>query len=146
MTAQHRVVVNGIITCQGEILLGKKKEVEGHPISGEWHFPGGHLDEDEEPEEGVVREIKEETGLDVEVHQIVDATANTWRDTIDKPVQIMYHVEAENKDAEAMDDLEEVKWVNPEKLKDSLDPESCKKVKNREEVEKFLKRIEKAPY
>jgi len=146
MTAQHRVVVNGIITNKGKILLGKKEEIEGHPISGEWHFPGGHVDKDEEPEEAVKREIKEETGLEVEIHQIVDATANTWRDTVDTPIQIIYHCEAEEQDAEAEDDLEQVKWVDPEEVEEELGEESSKKIEKREEVQKLIERIKKAPY
>ncbi|MFB6158734.1 MAG: NUDIX hydrolase [Candidatus Nanohalobium sp.] len=143
---KFRVVVNAITTYRGKILLGKKEEKEGHPISGEWHFPGGHIDEDEEPEEAVKREIKEETGLEVEVHQIVDATANTWRDTEDAPVQIIYHCEAQNNDAEAADDLEKVEWVETSDIDRKLGKESSKKLENREEVKKLIERIEKAPF
>lgn len=32
-----------------------------------WLPPGGHIDDNETPDEAVVREIKEETGLDVEL-------------------------------------------------------------------------------
>ncbi len=30
-----------------------------------WLYPGGHIDENETPDEAVIREVKEETGLDV---------------------------------------------------------------------------------
>jgi 8-oxo-dGTP pyrophosphatase MutT (NUDIX family) len=33
--------------------------------AGKWEFPGGHLEEDEEPLEGAVREFREETGVKV---------------------------------------------------------------------------------
>jgi 8-oxo-dGTP diphosphatase len=139
------VVVNGVITYRGKILLGKKKEVEGHPVSEEWHFPGGHIDEGEEPDEALKREIEEETGLEVEVHQLVDATTGTFNDE-DVPLQILYHCEAESKDAEAKDDLEEVKWVRPEDLEDAIGELGEEKLENREELRKLVKRIEKAPY
>ncbi|MFB6099975.1 MAG: NUDIX hydrolase [Candidatus Nanohalobium sp.] len=146
MAEEFRVVVNAITTYRGKILLGKKEEKEGHPISGEWHFPGGHIDKGEEPEEAVKREIKEETGLDVEIHQIVDATTNTWRSSDAAPVQILYHCEANTKDAEAGDDLVEIDWIEPSKVEERLGEESSKKVENREEVRKLIERIEKAPF
>jgi ADP-ribose pyrophosphatase YjhB (NUDIX family) len=34
------------------------------PIAGRWLPPGGHVDPGETPEEGAVREVKEETGQD----------------------------------------------------------------------------------
>ena len=35
---------------------------------GQWAFPGGKLEKDETPEEAAIREVKEETRLDVENH------------------------------------------------------------------------------
>jgi 8-oxo-dGTP pyrophosphatase MutT (NUDIX family) len=40
---------------------------------GAWCLPGGNLDPGEGPEAGVVREVSEETGLDVEPVELVDA-------------------------------------------------------------------------
>jgi 8-oxo-dGTP diphosphatase len=144
MTDKFEIVVNAITTYQGKILLGKKKEKEGHPISGEWHFPGGHIDEGEEPEEAVKREIKEETGLEVEVHQIVDATSQTWNgDTI---LQITYHCEADSDDASVEDDLKETKWVQAKNLEEKIGEFTEKNITERPEINKLIKRIEKAPY
>lgn len=108
LTEKYRIVTNAIITNRGKILLGKKEEKEGHPISGEWHFPGGHIDKDEEPEEAIIREVKEETGLDCKVHQLVDVTSNAG---LESPFQVFYHLEAESRDAKPKDDLEQVKWL-----------------------------------
>jgi len=145
MSEKFRVVTNAIITHKGKILLGKKEEKEDHPISGEWHFPGGHLDKNEEPEDAVKRKVKEDTGLDIEVHQLVDATSGAESNE-NVPFMLLYHCEAQKKDIDLGDGLEEVKWVEPRKVKDSLGPNFCKIIKSREEVEKLIKRIEKAPY
>jgi 8-oxo-dGTP diphosphatase len=145
MTDKFEIVVNAITTYQGKILIGKQKEKEGHPISGEWHFPGGHIDEGEEPEEAVKRKIKEVTGLVVEVHQIVDATSGTHSEG-QVPLQILYHCESGSDDAEPSDDLEEIAWVEPSEVKSELGERYRKIVEGRDELKKLIERIEKAPY
>lgn len=46
-----------IINSRGKILLAHNNNT--------YQFPGGHIDEDEDKDECIVREIKEETGIDV---------------------------------------------------------------------------------
>lgn len=45
-----------------------------------WTLPGGGVDLDETPEEGVVREVREETGLDVEVGPLLFTDTAWWSD------------------------------------------------------------------
>jgi 8-oxo-dGTP pyrophosphatase MutT (NUDIX family) len=51
------------IVCKNKVLLHPHKKL------GIWLPPGGHIDRDELPEEAALREIREETGLDVEIYQ-----------------------------------------------------------------------------
>lgn len=57
----HHFTASGVVVEQGHLLLVNHKRI------GAWVPPGGHIEPDEMPEETVVREILEETGLEVEV-------------------------------------------------------------------------------
>ena len=52
-----------------KILLIKRHTV---PFSGYWALPGGRVDSGETVEQTIVREVKEETGLDVAVMRKID--------------------------------------------------------------------------
>ena len=54
--------VTAIIVSNGHILLTRRSN---DPFKGYWCLPGGHIDPNETAEEAVVREVKEETGLDL---------------------------------------------------------------------------------
>jgi 8-oxo-dGTP diphosphatase len=58
-----RVGVGVIITKDQQVLLLRRRNVHG---AGAWSTPGGHLDFGESPEACAVREVKEETGLDID--------------------------------------------------------------------------------
>ncbi|MBX4190677.1 NUDIX domain-containing protein [Candidatus Saccharibacteria bacterium] len=49
------------------IVFENKVLLVNHPRYDMWLAPGGHIELDEDPEEALFREIKEETGLDVEI-------------------------------------------------------------------------------
>ncbi len=52
----------------GEVLLGLRKGSHG---SGEWSFPGGHLEFGETIYETAKREVKEETGLNIDDFHLI---------------------------------------------------------------------------
>ncbi len=136
-------MVKGLITHKGQILIGQKEEDEDHPIGGEWHILGGHLEHGEQPEEAMKREAKEETGLEVEVHQVIDVM--TWSNR-NKALSVLYHCEASSSNAEAKDDLQELKWVSPDEIKDFVHEEEVERLEKREEQAKFLEKIRKSPF
>ena len=51
----------------GYIVKDKRVLLIDHPKLGIWLPVGGHIEEDELPDEACIREIKEETGLDVTI-------------------------------------------------------------------------------
>lgn len=59
-----KVIVGGIIEKDGKYLLVQEAQEKAYK---KWNFPAGHLDFNESLKEGAIREIKEETGCDVEL-------------------------------------------------------------------------------
>lgn len=142
---KFRTVVKALITNRGDILIGKKEKKDNHPISGEWHILGGHLEKGEEVEEAVKREVKEETGLDVEIHQVIDVMSFSWEEGEQDSVQIVYHCETEKRSEEPQDDLEELKWVSPNEITEYVHTEEAERLENRQEQSNFLQKLEELP-
>ena len=71
------VGVGGVAFVDGRVLLIKRRF---EPLAGRWSLPGGALEVGETLAEGLAREMKEETGLDVEVGPVVDVFDRITRD------------------------------------------------------------------
>ena len=57
------LVVSVVLVDQdGRVLLSKRPS--GKSMAGLWEFPGGKVENEEVPEEALIRELKEELGID----------------------------------------------------------------------------------
>jgi len=63
------VGVGGVVIAEGRALLIRRGS---EPLLGEWSIPGGMLELGETLEEGVARELLEETGLTVRVIELIE--------------------------------------------------------------------------
>ncbi len=61
--------VGSVVIRDGEVLLVRRAYP---PRAGEWSLPGGHLELGESLVDGVRREVREETGIEVEVGPVVE--------------------------------------------------------------------------
>ena len=63
------VGVGAVVVQEGKVLLVRR----GHePLKGQWSLPGGLLEVGESLEAGVIREVAEETGLQVQPVQLIE--------------------------------------------------------------------------
>lgn len=63
----HHNIAVGVIWKDDKLLIGKRKADQ--MLGGLWEFPGGKQKEKESLQDTVIREIKEETSLDVEIEK-----------------------------------------------------------------------------
>lgn len=74
--AHQRVAAYAVVTSERGILL-TQFNTQTH-VSGEWGLPGGGLDTGESPVEGVLREVWEETGQDIDLGELVTVQSQHW--------------------------------------------------------------------
>ena len=72
------VGVGGVVIEDGRALLIKRGS---EPLLGQWSIPGGTLELGESLQEGVARELLEETGLEVQVLDMIEAFDRIFLDS-----------------------------------------------------------------
>lgn len=92
-----------------------------------WACPAGHIDEDEEPEEALLREVKEETGLNIKSFNEIDInyTRDDYTDCPQEPCSrginfhmwFIYDVVAEGELIFKADEVKAIKWCSIEEIK-----------------------------
>lgn len=109
---QPLVGVGAVIIKDGRLLLEKRKNDPGR---GKWSIPGGLVELGESLEQTVLREVKEETGLEVEQPEHIDVVDNIDRDESGRIryhfVILDYYVRVRGGSANAVSDAEELRWV-----------------------------------
>ena len=105
----------------GEIytLVEKRGPSVSHP--GEWCCPCGYIDWDETLEEACHREVKEETGLDLDMDKIVFVNVDTNIHTKNQTIDHWYMCWADGKDfdlskVETKDEILDLKWLKVAKV------------------------------
>jgi ADP-ribose pyrophosphatase YjhB (NUDIX family) len=111
----RHVVVHAIIEMDGKLLLEKRT---GDMLeTGKWSLPSGYLDRDETASEGIIREVKEETGWDSEIISLFRINSNPNRPHEDRQnVSIEFLVKAIKKTGEPDHESSKVEWIPIDKL------------------------------
>ncbi len=96
---------------QGRFLLLKRAGSSKH-YAGQWEPPGGKLDPGETFEQGLIREVQEETGLTVEL----DSVAGTTEFELPAIKIVLLHMNAHIVAGEfcLSDEHEDFDWLRPE--------------------------------
>lgn len=110
--ASPLVGVGGVIVQEGRVLLVRRGT---EPLRGRWSIPGGLIDIGESLHQAVIREVREETGLDIEPLELVELLDRIHREGD----RVRYHYVIADYlcrviggNLKAASDAEEVRWVN----------------------------------
>ncbi|RLI93992.1 MAG: hypothetical protein DRO90_02530 [Candidatus Altiarchaeales archaeon] len=82
-----RLTVDAVILKNNSIILVKRKNP---PFEDMWALPGGFVEYGETVENAILREVKEETGLDVKIDRIVGVYSDPDRDPRGHTVSICF--------------------------------------------------------
>lgn len=108
-----------LVTRDGRVLLVKRGI---QPFLGYWDIPGGFLEEDEHPEAGAAREVREETGLKVRLTELFGFYMDrySYDDTGDHCLNIYFLAEVVGGQAQPADDAAELAWFAPDELPEKI--------------------------
>lgn len=69
---KHQItVVIGVIVNEKQEIFFTKRNDPGSPYHEKWELPGGKIEHGERPTDTLTREIKEETGFEVKIEQLL---------------------------------------------------------------------------
>ena len=121
--------VGAIIVYDNRLLLVRRANP---PLQGEWSVPGGLVEAGETIKEAVIREVREETGLDVEPVKLVEVFERILRD---KDACVQYHFvlidylcRVISGDAMASSDVTDLIWATVDELESYSVAEETRRV------------------
>ena len=103
-----RVVVEGVCLREGRVLLVKGSR---GLTEDRWTLPGGFLRFGESPRDGVLREVREEVGVDASVEELIDAHSKLGQHTRLHWVMLFYRVRIDGEPAPNPDEIAEARFV-----------------------------------
>jgi len=106
---QFRNPIPGVVVViekDGQVLLGKRAGSYG---KGQWGLPQGYIEFDEDFLTTAIREVKEETGLTVEIRSIINVVSNFLAPRL-HTLAIVLLAGVETGEPCAADDLETLEW------------------------------------
>src|SRR6478672_5808071 len=109
------VAAVALVDKDGRVLLSQRPE--GKQLAGLWEFPGGKVEAGERPEAALIRELKEELGIDVAESCLAPLTfaSHAYEDFhLLMPLYVCRRWKGQVVHPEG----QAIAWVRPQKLKD----------------------------
>ncbi|GHF15566.1 MULTISPECIES: (deoxy)nucleoside triphosphate pyrophosphohydrolase [Streptomyces] len=105
--ATVRVVVGGAVFDRGRLLAARRSAPP--ELAGRWELPGGKLEPGETPQEALVRELREELGIEAEP---LERIAGEWPLKPGYVLQV-WTARVLSGEARPLEDHDELRWLAP---------------------------------
>ena len=109
------LTVDAIAIKDGQLILIRRKNP---PFQGQYALPGGFVDYGETVESAVIREFKEETGLEAEIKEFIGIFSEPDRDPRGHTVSVVFELRITGGKLLAGDDAAEVELFSLDNLPD----------------------------
>lgn len=111
------VIVGGVLEKGGKVLLVQEAQKKCYK---KWNIPAGHLDCNETLMQGAIREIREETGYDVELTGILNIANRVIKDDI--LVTIIFSTKIVRETSDYMtEEILDRKWYDYDDILNNMD-------------------------
>jgi len=112
-------VAVGILMKNGRVLACQRKRTARYPLK--WEFPGGKLEDNESPEHALVREIREELGIEAVVGEQLHIQEWVYEESVtdthrDGAFRVYYFLVPSFSGSPTNKTFEQIRWVTPAEL------------------------------
>ncbi|MFN3323134.1 MAG: (deoxy)nucleoside triphosphate pyrophosphohydrolase [Bryobacteraceae bacterium] len=113
MRGRRTMVVAALIELDGRYLIGQRHRRDRHAYK--WEFPGGKVENGESPREALVRELREELGIEAVIGREISRYEHR---VVNRPplLLIFLHVQSYSGEPVNIGCFEQIRWEVPERL------------------------------